>query len=306
MEGVLRKFKRLIAVPAALLAAAVFVVLPSGAAHASTNVLEPDTAGPVTVGPSDGPHAVFSSDTIASGGRVSIEVVYINPTSHPVDGSVLFVTDATGTAPIVVESCHAYPGDECSYNNSQLTFEVLMHDIPANEMRSATVTIRANDDAPLGDYGIYVTSQTTELPTPDVREFTLHVVEGSSDLDLQLIATSHGDYSSTVDFIAIVTNNGPSDLQAARVTMLLPKKLTGSDTSACAYDSTARRYDCHIGALSVGDSTAIHFSAQVAFLTVGNFAVTGIISEGDPPDGNIVNDAASDGCFAITSLLLFC
>ncbi|MFJ8254113.1 cell surface protein [Streptomyces sp. NPDC094466] len=124
----------------------------------------------------------------------------------------------------------------------------------------------------------------------------------TADLGLSLDAAPRPGVNGRIDYTVTATNNGPSSLTTATVTVDVP---AGATSNGCQIDGT--KATCTVTSLNPGASTTRQISVPVSALSLGTpYTVTATRTASTPTDTDAANDTAARTCTATTPLLINC
>lgn len=222
-------------------------------------------------------------------------VTFAKPTIYAKELSIVSFTDLVSCTNTTIP-CFAFGA----------SYRAPVGDLPPGESRTVTITLRVKDDAPVGPFTLQHQFVGDNFSFDILDGPVITITGKNADIAVGLDASPRGILTATVNYTVAVTNTGPANATAIRVTSTYPAGLTFGNSSECTRVPNTRTVICDIPALATGASTTAHFSAHTSLLALGQLTTRSQRTQSAPTDPNPANDTATKTCTAVTGLLVIC
>jgi hypothetical protein len=178
-------------------------------------------------------------------------------------------------------------------------------DLPSGATRTVVFHFQVKATAPAGSYTLehqYVGSNFSFSPRTGP---VITIAPQAADIAVSLDASPRGILTNRITYTVGITNLGPGNASAVRVSGSFPAGFSWGGGNGCVRTS-GRNVQCDFSNVPVGGSASASFSINAGLLTLGTFTTTMTRTSSTPSDPVSGNDSASQSCAALTGLLVRC
>lgn len=251
------------------------------------------------------PSAISVSSTqLAPGQEFTVSFELFNPADFTVTGANAQLR-ALETPLVDLVDLVSCSGDATACGVVGSSFRGPVGDMPAGASRNVVFTFRVKDTAAAGAYTLEHQFVGGNFAFAAGTGPVVTISSQSADVAVSLDASPRGILTSRITYIVGVTNLGPGDVSAVRITGTVANGLLWAGGNGCVRDGS-RGVRCDFGAIPAGGSASATFAADAGLLSIGTFTTTVSRDSSSPSDPVSGNDSARRSCAALTGLLVRC
>ena len=262
-------------------------------------------APPVAIAAPPDPSAISVSATqLTAGQEFSVSFELFNPEDFTVTAANAQLRTLETPLPDLVDlvSCS---GDAPSCGILGSSFRGPVGDLPSGESRTVVFTFRVKDTAAAGDYTLEHQFVGGNFAFAAGTGPVVTISTPAADLAVSLDASPPGILTSRITYTVAVTNLGPGDASAVRISGVPAPGLFWAGGNGCVRDSW-RTVRCDFPAIPAGSTATATFTETAGLLSLGNVTTTVTRVGSSPSDPESGNDSARRTCAALTGLLVRC
>jgi hypothetical protein len=216
----------------------------------------------------------------------------------------LLSNPGTLAADASLEGCSGAIGPCTTFSDggSPVGYDAPVDAIPGGGSATVVFTLKIVPEAAAGARILQGAISGSNYGTFPIDGPTLTVVT-EADAAVHLSAAPRlGILVPRIDFTVKVTSNGPTAVNSAQVTTVLPP---GTSATGCA--AATGKVTCSFGPIDVGSSSSAKFSVPLSLLNIGvPYTFTATRTASSPHDPVPGNDVSSVRCTVVTVLLVTC